>query len=183
MTRGRLITLRFVSNVVVSLIALAAGIIVIDLLSSEYTGILLPVYMVLDAIWEYFVIAAAFIGLVYLISQLTKFTGLVLGISIVFFVILVIFWTILSSLILPVVLGLVPGTVPYAHAYPVINSFSLTGYANLITSYLEGNVVGINFSSLGVSFIEILLVGVFWLVVPFAVAFYLARNRDWVASN
>ena len=183
MTRGRLITLRFVSNVVVSLIALAAGIIVIDLLSSEYTGILLPVYMVLDAIWEYFVIAAAFIGLVYLISQLTKFTGLVLGISIVFFVILVIFWTILSSLILPVAFGLVPGTVPYAHAYLVINSFSPTGYANLITSYLEGNVVGINFSSLGVSFIEILLVGVFWLFVPFAVAFYLARNRDWVASN
>ena len=182
-TRGRLITSRFVSNVVVSLIALAAGIIVIDILSSKYTGIFLPVNLVLDVIWEYFVIAAAFIGLVYLISQLTKSTGLVLGISIVFFLILVIFWTLLSSLILPVAFGLVPGTVPYAHAYLVINSFSPTGYANLITSYLEGNVVGISFSSLGVSFIEILLVGVFWLIVPFAVAFYLARNRDWVASN
>ena len=182
-TRGGLITSRFLSNVVVSLIALAAGIIVIDILSSKYTGILLPDYLVLDIIWEYFVIAAAFIGLVYLISQLTKSTGLVLGISIVFFVLLVIFWTFIFSLMLPVALGLVPGTVPFAHAYLVINSLSPTGYANLITTYLEGNVAGVSFSILGVSIDEILLIGVFWLVFPFAVAFYLARNRDWVASN
>ncbi|MCL5804813.1 MAG: ABC transporter permease [Candidatus Thermoplasmatota archaeon] len=182
-TRGRLITSRFLSNVVVSLIALAAGIAVIDILSSKYTGILLPDYLLLDVIWEYFVIAVAFIGLVYLISQLTKSTGLVLGISIVFYVLLVIFWTFIFSLMLPIALGLVPGTVPYAHAYLVINSLSPTGYANLITTYLEGNVVGISFSSLGVSIDEILLIGVFWLVFPFAVAFYLARNRDWVASN
>lgn len=182
-TRGRLITSRFLSNVVVSLIAIAAGIIVIDILSSKYTGILLPDYQIFDIIWEYFVIAAAFIGLVYLISQLTKSTGLVLGISIVFYVLLVIFWTIISSLILPVALGYIPGTIPYAHAYLVINSLSPTGYANLITTYLEGSVVGIGFSGLGVSFTEILVVGVFWLVVPFGAAFYLARNRDWVASN
>ena len=84
---------------------------------------------------------------------------------------------------LPVALGLVPGTVPFAHAYLVINSLSPTGYANLITTYLEGNVAGVSFSILGVSIDEILLIGVFWLVFPFAVAFYLARNRDWVASN
>ncbi len=182
-TRGRLITSRFLSNVVVSLIALAAGIATIDVLSSRYTGVFLPEYQVLDIIWAYFVIATAFIGLVYLIAQLTKSTGLVLGISIVFYIILVLFWSTLSSLLLPLALGLVPGTIPYSHAYIIINSFSPIGYANLVTTYLENNIVGINFSSLGVSFTEILFVGIVWLVVPFGLAFMLARNRDWVASN
>ena len=182
-TRGRLITSRFLSNVVVSLIALAAGIAAIDILSSRYTGVFLPEYQVLDIIWAYFVIATAFIGLVYLISQLTKSTGLVLGISIVFYIVLVLFWSTLSSLLLPLALGLVPGTVPYSHAYIIINSFSPIGYANLVTTYLEDNIVGISFSSLGVSFTEILIVGIAWLVIPFGLAFMLARNRDWVASN
>ena len=182
-TRGRLITSRFLSNVVVSLIALAAGIAAIDILSSRYTGVFLPEYQVLDIIWAYFVIATAFIGLVYLISQLTKSTGLVLGISIVFYIVLVLFWSTLSSLLLPLALGLVPGTVPYSHAYIIINSFSPIGYANLVTTYLEDNIVGISFSSLGVSFTEILIVGIAWLVIPFGLAFLLARNRDWVASN
>ena len=182
-TRGRLITSRFLSNVVVSAIALAAGIAAIDILSSRYTGVFLPEYQVLDIIWAYFVIATAFIGLVYLISQLTKSTGLVLGISIVFYIVLVLFWSILSSLLLPFALGLVPGTVPYSHAYIIINSFSPIGYANLVTTYLEGSIAGIAFSTVGVSFVEIMVVGIVWLVVPFGMAFTLARNRDWVASN
>ena len=57
-TRGRLITSRFLSNVVVSLIALAAGIAVIDILSSRYTGVFLPEYQILDIIWAYFVIVS-----------------------------------------------------------------------------------------------------------------------------
>ncbi|MGC8516034.1 MAG: ABC transporter permease subunit [Thermoplasmata archaeon] len=182
-TRGRLIASRFLSNVVVSLIALAAGIAAIDVLSSRYTGVFLPEYQVLDIIWAYFVIATAFIGLVYLIAQLTKSTGLVLGISIVFYIVLVLFWSTLSSLLLPLALGLVPGTIPYSHAYIIINSFSPIGYANLVTTYLEDNIVGISFFSLGVSFTEILIVGIVWLIVPFGLAFMLARNRDWVASN
>ncbi|MCL4452089.1 MAG: ABC transporter permease [Candidatus Thermoplasmatota archaeon] len=182
-TRGRLITSRFLSNVVVSLIALAAGIAAIDILSSRYTGVFLPEYQVLDIIWAYFVIATAFIGLVYLISQLTKSTGLVLGISIVFYIVLVLFWSTLSSLLLPLAFGLVPGTLPYSHAYIIINSFSPIGYANLVTTYLEGSIVGIAFSVTGISFAEILVVGIAWLVVPFGLAFMLARNRDWVASN
>jgi ABC-2 type transport system permease protein len=182
-TRGRLITSRFLSNVVVSLIALGGGIAVIDILSSRYTGVLLPAYQVLDIIWAYFVIATAFIGLVYFVSHLTKSTGVVLGISIVFYIVLVLFWSTLSSLLLPLALGLVPGTIPYSHAYLIINAFSPIGYANIVTTYLEGNIIGVNFSTLGVSFSEILIVGIIWLIFPFAAAFTLARNRDWVASN
>ena len=108
---------------------------------------------------------------------------MVLGISIVFYIVLVLFWSILSSLLLPFALGLVPGTVPYSHAYIIINSFSPIGYANLVTTYLEGSIAGIAFSTVGVSFVEIMVVGIVWLVVPFGLAFTLARNRDWVASN
>ncbi|EQD40835.1 hypothetical protein B1B_14777, partial [mine drainage metagenome] len=77
-TRGRLITSRFIANIITSLIAIGIGILVIDVLSSKYTGVLLPGYQLLELIWAYFVIAAAFIGLVYLITQLTKSTGVVL---------------------------------------------------------------------------------------------------------
>ncbi len=182
-TRGRLISSRFIANVITSLIAIGLGVLVIDVLSSKYTGILLPGYQLLELIWAYFVIAAAFIGLVYLITQLTKSTGVVLGISIVFYIVLVLFWTTIFAILVPIALGYSPGTLPFAHVYFIINSFSPIGYANLVTSFLENSIAGFSTSALGVTFPEILVIGIIWAVLPFGAAYFLARNRDWVASN
>lgn len=182
-TRGRLITSRFIANIVTSLIAIGLGILVIDILSSKYTGVLLPGYQILELIWAYFVIAAAFIGLVYLISQLTKSAGVVLGISIVFYIVLVLFWTSIIVALGLFVLGYAFGTMPFARFYVIINSFSPIGYSNLVTTHLEGSIMGIPSSVVGVTFPEIFVIGIIWVVVPFGAAYMLAKNRDWGASN
>lgn len=183
-TKGRIMISRYTSTLTVSLIATALGIVVIDILSASYTGHLVKWYLVGDIIWIYLVVAGGFIGLVYLITQFSRTTGFLLGISLVIYFVMALLWNdIVVLLVLGQLFHLTPGTLAYARADVIAQSLSPSGYGTLVFGYLSGSVSGLTLSTFSISIYEIAAVGVAWLVVPFGIAYYVARKRDWISSQ
>ncbi len=183
-TRGRLIVSRFTANVIVSLVAVAAGILTLDILSARFTGSLMSAFVVENIIWMFFVVATGFIGIIYLLTQFFRSTGSILGISVSLYIVLSLLWT---FLIVPLLLLLFAhgstGTLLYDRDYLIINSLNPAGYPRLVGLYAFGNSTGISLSTLGLTLPVLIGVGLAWIIIPFALAYLLARNRDWLSST
>ncbi|MEM3852317.1 MAG: ABC transporter permease subunit [Methanomassiliicoccales archaeon] len=181
-TRGSLISSRFLSNAVSIVIAVIVSMAFADLIIFHYFHMYLTAYFSLYFIWTYIVEGVAFLGIVYLFSHLVRSQGAVLGAAIGVFVVMDLFWSVIS---LSVLAGLgIPNTSNnYVYGTLAFDYASPAGYSNVVQILFTKSLglfsaITIVPSSFGVTTPTLLLVGILWIAVPFLIAVTLAKMRD-----
>ena len=178
-TKRGLAMSRFLSTVLSFTLASAAAVGVVDLLLNSVGGSFLDQSYVLAIIAGLAVEVAAFTGLIFLLSHLLKSTGALLGISIVLFLVLDFFWSLIIFL-LTLALGGTSGSAVALEATFVSYYANPAQFLSLINVYTLQSSSGVLLqpSSYGVTLPAITLDGILWAVVPFLVFLYLAIKRD-----
>lgn len=131
----------------------------------------------LAGLWSLLVISAAYIGLVYLVSNISKSSGVVLGAAIAMFMVFDFLWTFSGSGIIPamiasVILHLPSGGLSYNQAFIDMYYISPAGLPNITSliitrsSYYTIYVRSSQFAQLGITWLNVMIVGVLWIAVP-----------------
>jgi ABC-2 type transport system permease protein len=178
-TKRGLAMSRFLSTVLSFTLASAAAVGVVDLLLNSVGGSFLDQSYVLAIIAGLAVEVAAFTGLIFLLSHLLKSTGALLGISIVLFLVLDFFWSLIIFL-LTLLLGGTSGSAVALQATFLSYYANPAQFLSLINVYVLQSSSGIllQSSSYGVTLPAVILDGILWAVVPFLAFLYLAVKRD-----
>lgn len=181
-TRGGLITSRFLANSVSIVASVIVSMIIGDAIINYYFHMHLTLFFSLFFIWTYVVEGLAFLALVYFFTHLVKSQGALLGISIALFVVMGLFWAVIP---LTVMLGLgigasSPSYIPLTLAF---NYASPHGYSSLVSFFFTNRVgalvsVSANPVTYGITEFTLLLSGALWIAVPFIIALFLARRSD-----
>ena len=177
-TRRGLAMSRFLSTVAAFTIASAAAVGVVDLVLNNLGGSFLDQSYVLAIIAGLVVEVGAFTGLIFLLSHLLKSTGALLGISIVLFIVLDFFWSLIIFLV-TLALGGTGGSFVALQATYYSYYANPAQFLNLINAYVfQSSNTAVQASSLGVTLPAIVLDGLLWTTVPFILFLYLAVKRD-----
>jgi len=177
-TRRGLAMSRFLSTVAAFTIASAAAVGVVDLVLNSVGGSFLDQSYVLAIIAGLVVEVAAFTGLIFLLSHLLKSTGALLGISIVLFIVLDFFWSLIIFLV-TLALGGTGGSFVALQATFYSYYANPAQFLNLINAYVfQSSNTTVQASSLGVTLPAIVLDGLLWTIMPFIIFLYLAVKRD-----
>lgn len=181
-TRGELITTRFLANTIAIFVAGSLAMLVTDVIYNHYFGMYLTAQFIGQLIWTYLVEGVAFLAVVYLISHVVKSQGALLGAAIALFVVMDLFWS-----IIPVAVISAMGISSTSSAYVTINILfdyiSPAGYSGLVQAFLNGKLgsfggISINPSAYGITGLTLAIAGILWMLIPFIVAYMLARYRD-----
>ncbi len=181
-TRGELITTRFLANTLAIFIAGSLAMIVTDLIYHHYFGMYFTFQFVGQLIWTYLVEGVAFLSIVYLISHIVRSQGALLGAAIGLFVVMDLFWSIIPVAVISA-LGISSTSSAYVTLNILFDYVSPAGYSGLIQAFLNGKLgsfggVTINPSSYGITGLTLAIAGILWALVPFIIAYLLARFRD-----
>jgi ABC-2 type transport system permease protein len=170
---------RFLSTLTALAVAAIASVGIVDLLLNQVLGSALPQDYALAIISGLVVEVAAFTGLIFLLSHLVKSTGVLLGISIVLFVVLDFFWGLIVFL-LTLLLGGTSGSAVAVEATLVSYYANPAQFLQLINVYVFQSSSGfaLQSSNYGVTLPAIILDGLLWAILPFLVFMYLAVKRD-----
>jgi len=170
---------RFLSTLTALAVAAIASVGIVDLLLNQVLGSALPQDYALAIISGLVVEVAAFTGLIFLLSHLVKSTGVLLGISIVLFVVLDFFWGLIVFL-LTLLLGGTSGSAVAVEATLVSYYANPAQFLQLINVYVFQSSSGfaLQSSNYGVTLPAIILDGLLWAIVPFLAFMYLAVKRD-----
>src|SRR3989441_29484 len=170
---------RFLSTLTALAVAAIVSVGLVDLVLNEVVGSVLPQDYALAIISGLVVEIAAFTGLVFLLSHLVKSTGVLLGISIVLFVVLDFFWGLIIFL-LTLLLGGTSGSAVALEATLVSYYANPAQFLQLINVYVFQTSSGtaLQSSNYGVTLPAIVLDGFLWAIVPFLAFMYLAVKRD-----
>jgi len=181
-TRGGLITSRFTSNAISIFIAVALSMIFSDLIINHYFGMYLSTSFSLYFIWTYLVEGVAFLAIVYMFSHIAKSQGAVLGAAIGVFVVMDLFWSIIPIAILSA-LRIASTTTTYVYATIAFDYASPSGYSSLVQTMFTNKLGLISAqtivpSSFGITGPILIIAGILWMIIPFGIAFTLAKTRD-----
>ncbi len=181
-TRGQLISSRFLSNSVAIIGSVALSVIIADLIIYHYFGLYLSAPFTLYFIWTYIVEGLAFLAIVYLFSHLVKSQGSLLGGAIGVFVVMDLFWSIIPLAILSA-LRVSPGSNAYITASVGFDYASPAGYSTLVQTMFTDKFglispTSINPSLFGITGPILIIAGILWMAVPFVLAYWLATTRD-----
>lgn len=181
-TRGELISSRFASNAIAIIIAVGLSMIFSDLIIHHYFGMYLSTFFSLYFIWTYVVEGIAFLAIVYLFSHVVKSQGALLGGSIGVFVVFDLFWSIIPVAILSA-LNVSSTTSSYILANIAFDYSSPAGYSSLVRAMFtdEFGLFGaetINPTAYGIISPILIVAGLLWMIVPFSLAYVLAKYRD-----
>jgi hypothetical protein len=181
-TRGELITTRFLSNSLAILIAGSFAMIVTDIIYDRYLHMYFTPEFLLDLIWTYLVEGIAFLALIYLISHVVKSQGALLGAAIAVFVVMDLFWGVIPIAVISA-LGISPASSSYITVNILFDYISPAGYSNLIQALITGQLgsfggISINPSTYGITNIALAFAGCLWMLIPFTLAYLLAKYRD-----
>ncbi len=181
-TRGGLITSRFLSNSVSIVVAVGLAMIFSDLIIHHYFGMYLSTTFSLYFVWTYVVEGISFLALVYMFSHIAKSQGAVLGAAIALFVVLDLFWSIIPIAILAA-LKISTSSTAYVSASVGFDYASPAGYSTLVQTMFTSKFGIISSSTIDPSAFGIIapfliIAGILWMAVPFVIAYYLAKNRD-----
>jgi ABC-type transport system involved in multi-copper enzyme maturation permease subunit len=188
-TRGGLLMSRFLGNTIAILIAVAASILIFDAGVYSYYAKGLPLGNIAGLIWTYLVEGSAFIGMVYLFSQLMRSQTAVLGISIALFLVFVLFWNTITSIVLLEVFHEGLASLASLQGTVISDFISPAGYGRNVTLYLGKQFTGLSTAgtienisvdpaSYGVTLGTLLAGGVAWMVLPIVGAYFSARKFD-----
>jgi ABC-2 type transport system permease protein len=181
-TRGSLITSRFTSNAISIFIAVGLSMIFSDLIINHYFGMYLSTTFSLYFVWTYLVEGVAFLALVYMFSHIAKSQGAVLGASIAIFVVMDLFWSIIPIAILSA-LKVSSSTSTYVYGTIAFNYASPSGYSSLVQTMFTDKIGLIASqtivpSDFGITAPILIIAGILWMIIPFTIAFVLAKYRD-----
>lgn len=170
---------RFLSTLTALAVAAIASVGLVDLVLNQVLGSVLPQDYALAIISGLVVEVAAFTGLIFLLSHLVKSTGVLLGISIVLFVVLDFFWGLIIFL-LTLLLGGTSGSAVAVEATLVSYYANPAQFLQLINVYVfqSSSGIALQSSNYGVSLPAIVLDGLLWAILPFLAFLYLAVKRD-----
>jgi ABC-2 type transport system permease protein len=178
-SRRGLAVSRFLSTLTALAVAAIASVGLVDLVLNQVVGSVLPQDYALAIISGLIVEIAAFTGLIFLLSHLVKSTGVLLGISVVLFVVLDFFWGLIIFL-LTLLLGGSSGSAVALEATLVSYYANPAQFLQLINVYVFQSSSGsaLQSSNYGVTLPAIVLDGFLWAIVPFLAFMYLAVKRD-----
>ncbi|MGC8609195.1 MAG: ABC transporter permease, partial [Thermoplasmata archaeon] len=181
-TRGQLISSRFLSNSVAIIGSVALSVIIADLIIFHYFGMYLSPTFTLYFIWTYIVEGLAFLAVVYLFSHLVKSQGSLLGGAIGLFVVMDLFWSIIPVAILSA-LGISSTSNSYIITSIGFDYASPAGYSTLVQTLFTDRFgfitsMPINPSLFGITSPILIIAGVLWMIIPFMAAYMLAIKRD-----
>ena len=183
-TKGRIFASRFIGGAMSFLVALVVAEALSDIIIYRYTGYLLSSSYFFSILGGYLVEAIAFSGLIYLVSQFIKSQGGILGTGIGLFFVMVLFWSDLMALVLFAlhVDSAVKSGVVAALALDTISPSTFPSLVIDLRSGVYGSTLGIGSgylaSSVGITMVSVVLVGLAWLLIPALASFFLARSRD-----
>ena len=173
---------RYIATMSAILLSIAISIFVVDLFMNYYFDAFVSIGIVLNVIWGLAVEAAAFLGIMYILSHVLKGQGGILGIGIALFLVLVLFWSLLiMPLILIEVFHYVIGSPAYTHAQTVMFYINPGSYMSLMETISLNELsssLGQSVSTYGITAVNVVVAGILWIVVPLGIAIYLARSRD-----
>jgi len=181
-TRGSLIASRFTSNAISIFIAVGFSMIFSDLIINHYFGMYLSTAFSLYFVWTYLVEGVAFLAIVYMFSHIAKSQGAVLGAAIGVFVVMDLFWSIIPIAILSA-LRVSSSSTSYVYGTIAFNYASPSGYSSLVQTMFTDKIGLISSqtivpSSFGITAPILIIAGILWMIIPFTIAFVLAKYRD-----
>lgn len=181
-TRGGLITSRFLANSVSIVSSVIVSMIIGDLIINHYFHMYLTLYFSLFFIWTYVVEGLAFLALVYMFTHIVKSQGSLLGVSIVLFIVMGLFWQVIPAVIV-LAMGIGAQSSIYIPLTLGFNYASPSGYSHLVSFFFNNSVgvitpVSANPATYGIVEFTLVLAGALWILVPYAVSFILARRSD-----
>ena len=181
-TRGGLITSRYLANSVSIIGSIVLSMVIGELVINHYFHMYPTAYFTLFYIWTYVVEGLSFLGLVYMFSRLVKSQGALLGITITLFIVMGLFWSVISA-VTQLALGIGASSPSYLPLTIAFDFASPSGYSTLVSFYFTNKIgtltsISANPAAYGVGEFALVLTGILWMAVPFAVAFYLARRTD-----
>ena len=122
---------------------------------------------------------AAFVGIVFIISQFVRSTGALIGISMALILVFDLFWSIIVLLIAGVSSSSY-GSVGFLRAFVAAYFLNPAQLSNLAAILLTGNLqyALVTPAAYGVSWLTIGLASTAWWVVPFLLFIVLSKRRD-----
>lgn len=181
-TRHGLITSRFMANSVSIGVAVLVSMAIGDVIIQHYFGMYLNLFFSLFFIWTYVVEGLAFLALMYMFSHMVRTQGALLGVAITLFIVMDIFWLIIPAAVLAG-LGISSVSTTYIYGNVAFGYASPAGYGGLVQFFFTEHIgflstATVNPAAFGVTQPWLILAGILWITVPFAVAYYLAGRYD-----
>lgn len=181
-TRGQLISTRFLSNALAIFVAGSVAMIITDLIYYHYLHLYLTGSFVLTLIWTYLVEGVAFLSLIYMISHLARSQGALLGAVIGVFIVFDLFWSVIAIAVMSA-LGISSNSSSYVTINMLFDYVSPAGYSNLIETLITGKLgviggISINPSAYGINMPILFIAGLIWMIAPFSIAYFIAKYRD-----
>ena len=172
-----------ISRYLSTLLALGIGVVIstgiVDLILWHYAGSFLDTGLMLTTIGALLVDLAAFIGIMFFLSHLSKSSGELIGIGITLFIVLDFLW----SLILTALTFATGGNFGSAIALQVnvyANYFNPAQFVSLVYDYLTNSLGGVTVqpAAYGITIPALGADAILWIALPFAIYLYLATKRD-----
>ena len=182
-TRGDLISSRFLANSVAIIGSVIVSMAIGDLFIKYYFATYLSPDFFLFFVWAYITEGLAFLGLVYLFTHLVKSQGSILGIALVLFVVFDLFWSIIPVAV-EAGLGITGSSAIYIPTNIGFDLASPSGFSSLVQFYFQNTLGSItssvqaNPASYSINAYTLIIIGLVWIIVPFVIALSLARSRD-----
>lgn len=181
-TREGIISSRFIANSVSIGISVIVSMIISDLIILYFFKTMPSLYFSLFFIWTYIIEGLSFLALMYMFAHIVKTQSRLLGIAIAMFIIMDIFWLIIPAAILGG-LGISRTSTTYILGNIAFEYASPAGYGSLVQFLFTKHIgflstVSVNPAAYGVTELYLIISGILWVMVPYAITYYLARKFD-----
>ena len=181
-SRQGLIASRFTANAVSIGISVILSMVAGDLIIQHFFGQPLSLYFSLFFIWTYLIEGLSFLGLMYLFAHIVRTQSQLLGVAITMFIIMDIFWLIIPAAILGG-LGVSRASTTYILGNVAFGYASPAGYGSLVQFFFTNHIgflstENVNPAAYGVTELYLIISGLLWVLVPYAITYYLAKNFD-----
>lgn len=189
-SRQKLILSRYVSSTASVFIASLASLAITSAVFYHYLGTYIPLGTLLNVLWALLVGIAGIIGLVYLVSNFTRSTRVMIGVALAFFLILDLFWTsqnpIIPEVVIFGILHYAPGSLLFYRSFVAFLYASPTGMMDIVqifvprsgfAGYFMGNT-GYSMAAEGLSMGYAAAIGLVWIIVPIISATLIFRKKN-----
>ena len=179
-TKTQVMGSRYLATIISIMISIAISISVLDVFVYYYFGESLSGISLIMSFWGLLVETSAFVGIMYILSNVFKGPAKILGTGILLYFALVIGWSFIEIVLLFNGLHAATGTTNYLQFQSLMDFINPGNYIDLAQSLAVGSAAAIDqgLPTFGVDAINVLAAGVLWIVVPFVLALFLNRARD-----
>ncbi|MCL4325963.1 MAG: ABC transporter permease [Candidatus Thermoplasmatota archaeon] len=181
-TREGLFTSRFFSNIIAIFIAITIGTAVIDLFANYYLGFYMSLTSAVLIIATFTAMAAAYLGIIYILSHLIKSVSALLGSSIVIFLVFALFWGVIIDLV-NLAMGNGTGSIAYTQTAIYLSSISPSSLYTLMLAVKAGTLSSISGatgtpSQYGITYLSVSIIAIIWAVVPYITGLFISKKMD-----